>query len=135
MNSLCGITAWHHLCPTYQLCCHGKHDELLLTYFCATRRTPAGTLFLCLEHSQAEAPEILRHVNQPHPTTTNHIEPKMLGIIPAPPWYTLRDDSVHTHTHSDVVRTDTPASLHPITRLVSVAWQGFVGKLTAKVAS
>lgn len=59
---------------------------------------------------------------------------EMLAIIPAR-CGTHSEMIAHIHTHLDVVCTDTPASLHPITRLVSVAWQGFVGELTAKVAS
>lgn len=102
MNSLCGITAWHHLCPTYQLCCHGKHDELLLTYFRAARRTPAGTLSSV---SNAHRQKHQRHCDVSiNPTNTTHIKSQMLGIIPA-------RCGIHSemtacmHTHLNIART------------------------------
>lgn len=118
MNSLSGVTAWHNLCPTYQLCCHGKHGELLLTYFCAARRTPAGTLSSVL-NAQAEAQ---RHCDVSiSPTTTTTPKSKMFGIIPAS-CGTHSEMIAHIHTHLDVVHTHTcQSSSHHMTSLSCVA--------------
>lgn len=137
MNSLYGITAWLHLCPTYQLCCHGKHDELLLTYFCAARRTPAGTLSSVLNaHRQKHQ----RHCNvsiKPPPHYHHHrCSHKVLDVWHGSSllWYTLRD-STRTHTLGYCADTHTCQSSSYHTTIVSVVWQAFVGELTAMGAS